>query len=54
MEAGHLSWVNWNVTDKQETTALMLPGAPANGGWTQDQLTPAGIYIRSVLRELNK
>ncbi|WP_426671611.1 glycoside hydrolase family 5 protein [Mucilaginibacter sp. McL0603] len=53
-EANHLSWANWNVTDKQETTALMLPGAPANGGWTQDQLSPAGIYIRDVLRTLNK
>ena len=53
-ESNHLSWANWNVTDKQETTALMLPGAPANGGWTQDQLTPAGIYIRNELRELNK
>ncbi len=53
-EANHLSWANWNVTDKQETTALMLPGAPANGGWTQEQLTPAGIYIRDELKELNK
>ena len=54
LEANHLSWVNWNITDKQETTAIMKPGAPANGGWTQDQLTPAGIYIRDVLRGLNK
>lgn len=53
-EANHLSWANWNVTDKQETTALMLPGAPANGGWTQEQLSPAGNYIREVLRGLNK
>jgi endoglucanase len=54
MEANHLSWANWNITDKQETTAIMLPGAPANGGWTQDQLTPAGVYIRDALRGLNK
>ncbi|SHN11388.1 glycoside hydrolase family 5 protein [Mucilaginibacter sp. OK098] len=54
MEANHLSWTNWNITDKQETTALLLPGAPDNGDWTNEQLTPAGIYIREKLRELNK
>jgi endoglucanase len=54
MEANKLSWANWNITDKQETTALLLPGAPDNGGWTDGQLTPAGIYIKEQLRELNK
>ncbi|WP_259070443.1 glycoside hydrolase family 5 protein [Mucilaginibacter sp. X4EP1] len=54
MEDNKLSWTNWNITDKTETTALLMPGAPDNGGWTSDQLTPAGIYIRDELRELNK
>jgi endoglucanase len=54
VEANHLSWTNWNITDKKETTALLLPGAPETGGWTNEQLTPAGIYIREKLRELNK
>ncbi len=54
MEANHLSWTNWNITDKNETTALLMAGAPANGNWTQEQLTPAGTYIRTVLRELNR
>jgi endoglucanase len=54
MEANHLSWANWNITDKDETTAVLLPGAPVSGGWTNEQLSPAGIYIRDVLRELNK
>jgi len=54
MEDNKLSSANWNITDKNETTALLLPGAPENGGWTNDQLTPAGIYIREKLRTLNK
>ena len=54
MEANHLSWANWNITDKNETTALLVPGAPEKGGWTEKQLTPAGLYIREVLRDLNK
>jgi len=49
-----LSWANWNITDKQETTAFLEPGAPDNGGWTEDQLTPAGAFIRDEIRKLNK
>ena len=54
MKRYKLSWTNWNITDKNETTALLKPGAPANGSWTGDELTPDGIYLRDLLRELNK
>ncbi|MEO7213606.1 glycoside hydrolase family 5 protein [Mucilaginibacter sp.] len=54
MAANQLSWANWNLTDKDETTAILEPGAPPNGGWRDEQLTDAGFYIRKLLRELNK
>jgi endoglucanase len=54
MEDNKLSWVTWHVNDKNETTALLLPGAPDVGGWTAAQLSPAGIYTREKLIELNK
>jgi endoglucanase len=54
VEKNQLSWVNWNITDKKETTAILQPNAPATGGWTTEQLTPAGVYIREWLRRLNK
>ena len=54
VEKNKLSWANWNITDKKETTAILRPGAPAKGGWTPNQLTPAGLYIREQLRSLNK
>jgi len=53
MEEHKLSWANWNITDKQETTAILAPGAPISGNWTQNQLTPAGDYIRQQLRKRN-
>ncbi len=53
MEKHQLSWVNWNITDKEETTAILLPGAPTTGNWSMHHLTPAGKYIREQLRELN-
>ncbi len=54
MEQNRLSWAVWNVTDKDETTALMLPGASAKGGWKVDQLTPNGKFMREQLLLLNK
>jgi endoglucanase len=54
MERNRLSWANWNITDKEETTAILRPGASEKGNWTAEQLTPAGAYIRNVLRKLNK
>lgn len=54
MEKHKLSWVNWNVTDKKETTALLQPGASPQGRWKPEMLSPAGKYIKSQLRSLNK
>ncbi|QHS56219.1 glycoside hydrolase family 5 protein [Mucilaginibacter sp. 14171R-50] len=54
VEKNRLSWVNWNITDKRETTAILQPHAPSTGNWTAGQLTPAGVYIRERLRMLNK
>jgi endoglucanase len=53
MEKHRISWANWNLTDKEETTALLKPGAAATGGWGERELTPAGQYIRTQLRKLN-
>ncbi len=53
MEERQLSWANWNITDKAETTAILVPGAPISGKWTSEHLTPAGRYIRERLRQLN-
>lgn len=53
MEKHQLSWANWNITDKKETTAILMPGAPVGAKWSLDHLTPAGTYIRQQLRRLN-
>jgi len=53
MESHQLSWANWNITDKDETTAILAPGAPTSANWAQEHLTPAGRYIREQLRKLN-
>lgn len=54
IEKNKLCWANWNVTDKKETTALLMPGASTSGGWRNDELTPAGTFIRTKLISLNQ
>lgn len=53
LEKNQLSWANWNITDKKETTAILEPGASVDGKWPVKMLTPAGQYIRTQLRALN-
>jgi len=51
MEANHVSWINYSVSDKAgETISVLEPGAPANGGWDAAQLTETGEYIRGVFQ----
>jgi Endoglucanase len=53
MERNRLSWANWNLTDKAETTAILKPGARVSGSWGRAELTAAGRYIRRQLRKSN-
>lgn len=51
MEANHVSWINYSVSDKAgETISVLEPGAPSNGGWDAAQLTETGEYIRGVFK----
>ncbi|MEN9307436.1 MAG: hypothetical protein RL173_1368 [Fibrobacterota bacterium] len=47
-----ISWANWSLADKDESSAALKPGAPGNGSWTDANLSPAGIYVRSKIREV--
>jgi endoglucanase len=46
-----LSWVNWSVSDKAESSAALKPGTAGSGGWSDDALTPSGLYVRERIRE---
>ncbi len=43
-----ISWCNWNLGDRDETSAALSPGAPL-GNWTQEQLSKSGRYVFSKL-----
>jgi cellulose 1,4-beta-cellobiosidase len=45
-----ISWVNWSLSDKNETSAALKAGASATGGWTAAQLTDSGNYVRNRMK----
>ncbi len=49
-----LSWCNWSVTDKEETSSILKPGADAKGNWDEDDLTEAGRFMKGVILSRNE
>lgn len=50
MREHQLSHCNWAIYDKRETAAIIRPGAPAKGPWTDADLTPSGRLARDLVR----
>lgn len=48
-EANGISWVNWSVFDKRESSAALKPGANPNGNWNAWDLTSSGAWIKRKL-----
>ncbi|WP_426448121.1 cellulase family glycosylhydrolase [Paenibacillus sp. S-38] len=51
MNSRGISWANWSLADKEESSAALLPGANPTGGWPASQLSASGQFVRSKLRE---
>ncbi len=50
MDANDISWCNWSIADKDETSAALRPGAEPNGDWSDEQISPSGLLVRAELR----
>lgn len=53
MEANKVSWVNWSISDKDETCSMLLPRAKANGNWADDLIKPWGKMVKEALTRYN-
>jgi endoglucanase len=53
MNVNKLSWCNWSVADKVETSAALKPNVDSNGGWPDSSLTPSGSLVRGKSRLYN-
>ena len=59
LDANKISWVNWSLSNKNETSAALKKQAPlvptaTNAAgltyWPQDQLSASGAYVRAKIR----
>jgi endoglucanase len=48
-----VSWANWSISDKGETSAALTGGASPNGGWNDGNLTASGKYVKNLMKNLN-
>lgn len=48
-----VSWANWSISDKGETSAALTGGANSNGGWNDGNLTESGKYVKNLMKNLN-
>ncbi|WP_348620329.1 cellulase family glycosylhydrolase [Paenibacillus polymyxa] len=46
-----ISWANWSLADKNETSAALLPGADRKGGWPDSQLSASGKFVKQAILE---
>jgi endoglucanase len=49
MDQRMISWCNWSIADKVETSAALVPNASDTGGWDTDQITESGNLVRNRL-----
>ncbi len=47
LDARGISWANWSLCDKGETSAALKPGASPKGGWKQSDLSESGKFVFS-------
>lgn len=40
-----ISWVNWSLCDKNETSAALKPGVNAKSSWKQEDLSESGRFV---------
>jgi aryl-phospho-beta-D-glucosidase BglC (GH1 family) len=51
MREHNLSHANWALNDKEEGASMFYPGVNADGDWSDDDFTPSGQFVRSIIQE---
>lgn len=49
-----ISWANWSLSDKAESSAALTPSANSNGGWTDSDLSESGLMVKYIMKGKNE
>jgi endoglucanase len=50
MNQGRISWADWAITTRNESSAALRFTAASDGGWNDGDLTESGLFVRSLIR----
>jgi endoglucanase len=53
LDANKISWCNWSIADKNESSAALYAGTQEMGNWTNNQLTTSGYFVRQEMKSKN-
>ncbi|HEX3047740.1 MAG TPA: cellulase family glycosylhydrolase [Bacillota bacterium] len=51
MKSNSISWCNWSLCPKAESSAALQPGTGMDGPWSASQLTQSGTWVKSKILE---
>jgi len=54
LEQYSLSWCNWSIVNKDETSAALLSTTSKISNWNESELSNSGKLIRDYLIRMNK
>lgn len=46
LDSKKISWINWSLGNKDESSSILKPIAPLSGPWTDSDLTEAGQWLK--------
>ncbi len=46
-----LSWVNWSISDRNESSAALIPGTGVSGPWKDNELSESGKWVKAKILE---
>ncbi|MGK4006853.1 glycoside hydrolase family 5 protein [Sorangium sp. So ce1036] len=49
LERNHIGWANWALNDKAEACSALNPNARETGGWSSNDLTQSGAWVKSKI-----
>jgi aryl-phospho-beta-D-glucosidase BglC (GH1 family) len=50
LDKNNISYCNWSVSVKEESSSALLPGASVNGGWDSASISKSGWFVRANMR----
>lgn len=54
LDKNKISWCNWSISDKKESSATLIPGANGEGGWKNSEITESGLLVKKELKKNTK